>query len=204
MIAIPEKSLVAGGVFMCLAVQTLAQTPEHRFPVTEAMVVSALADRQVPVQGLEVRIAAPITSAAAIPVLDIQSVAANTSHSARIRFACHVRHECMPFYATVNWPQRVDVNQLVIGLNRFQTENAPMAAAAARKTLPPAAEAASAEMPAGTSAVLVIEDARVHVTLRVISLESGSTGDLIHVATPDHKQRFVAAVVNSGLLRGQF
>jgi hypothetical protein len=52
--------------------------------------------------------------------------------------------------------------------------------------------------------MLVMDDDRSHIQIAVISLENGMTGHKIRVASPDHKQFYVAEVVNAHLLRRSF
>jgi flagella basal body P-ring formation protein FlgA len=59
-------------------------------------------------------------------------------------------------------------------------------------------------MRAGARATLVMDDDRAHIQIAVISLENGIAGHWIRVASPDHKQVYVAEVVNASLLRKSF
>jgi flagella basal body P-ring formation protein FlgA len=49
-----------------------------------------------------------------------------------------------------------------------------------------------------------MDDDRAHIQIAVISLENGLAGHRIRVASPDHKQVYVAEVVNASLLRKSF
>jgi hypothetical protein len=59
-------------------------------------------------------------------------------------------------------------------------------------------------MQAGTHATLVLDDERAHIQLTVVSLESGSAGHKIRVASPDHKQIYIAEIISANLLKGSF
>jgi flagella basal body P-ring formation protein FlgA len=59
-------------------------------------------------------------------------------------------------------------------------------------------------MRAGAHATLMMDDNRSHIQVTVISLENGVVGHRIRVASPDHKQVYVAEVVSSSLLKGSF
>jgi len=50
----------------------------------------------------------------------------------------------------------------------------------------------------------VMDDARSHVQISVISLENGIAGHRIRVTSPDHKQFYVAEVVSANLVRRSF
>ncbi len=59
-------------------------------------------------------------------------------------------------------------------------------------------------MPAGTHAILIMDDHRSHIQVAVISLEKGIAGHWIRVASLDHKQFYVGEVVSANLLKGSF
>jgi flagella basal body P-ring formation protein FlgA len=59
-------------------------------------------------------------------------------------------------------------------------------------------------MRAGAHATLVMDDARSHIQVAVISLENGIAGHRIRVASLDHKQVYVAEVVSANLLKRSF
>ena len=57
---------------------------------------------------------------------------------------------------------------------------------------------------AGAHATLVMDDGRSHIQVAVISLENGIIGQRIRVASPDHKQVYVAEVISVNLLKRSF
>jgi flagella basal body P-ring formation protein FlgA len=59
-------------------------------------------------------------------------------------------------------------------------------------------------MRAGTHATMLMDDDRSHIQIAVISLENGIAGHSIRVTSPDHKQVYVAEVVNASLLRKSY
>jgi hypothetical protein len=129
------------------------------------------------------------------PVLDVVSVQTlgkgprdQASDRWRVKLACHVAGKCLPFYAIVSLP-----------LSTARAAN-PVAA------LTSTAWSGHSEitMKAGTHATLVIDDQRSRIQVSVVSLENGIVGQRIHVASLDHKQTYIAEVVNDRLLRGSF
>jgi flagella basal body P-ring formation protein FlgA len=78
----------------------------------------------------------------------------------------------------------------------------PNATAAARKGALKANTVIT--MRVGTRAMLVMDDDRSHIQIAVVSLENGITGHKIRVASPDHKQVYIAEVVSGHLLRRSF
>jgi flagella basal body P-ring formation protein FlgA len=94
----------------------------------------------------------------------------------------------LPFYAVVSWPTEPQ-GRTTITSNTFIAASKPNAAISMR---------------AGAHAILVMDDGRAHIQIAVISLENGIVGHNIRVATPDHKQTYVAEVANEILLRKSF
>jgi hypothetical protein len=134
------------------------------------------------------------------PALDVLSVEVlmqgpSAGHSAlrsRVKLACRIPAECLPFYAIVTSPQ-MTVGSVAV---------TPGASPAFKN----ASSSATGEitMKAGTHALLIMDDERSHIQVAVVSLENGMVGHRIHVASPDHKQTYVGEVVNASLLKGSF
>jgi len=49
-----------------------------------------------------------------------------------------------------------------------------------------------------------LDDHRSRIRVSVVSLEKGAAGSRIRVASPDHKQVYVAEVVSSSQLKASF
>ena len=177
------------------ATRSYAEVQQKRHLVTTEMIVSAMQQRQLPIEGVQIRISAPITSVSANPMLDVQTVSLTGTGSAQLRLACRSRNDCSPFYVAANWPESTK-----------QTTLTSAVANPAGKSVPAAETAALMDQSAtpGKPAVLLIEDEKVHIRLRVVYLQSGSVGETVRVATPDRKQSFKAQMVSPTLLKGSF
>jgi len=173
---------------LCFAADSAAK----RFPVTPQMVMNAMKSRSIPVDGVQVTLSAPITSATPNPELEVQSVSMTGTHRAMLRLACKNTADCIPFYISAAWQDDASIIPLPALAPTQQTHTASMA-------LQP-----TDFLRAGTPAVLTIDDDRLHIQLRVITLQSGSQGEMIRVTTPDRRRAFVAEVINSRLLKGSF
>jgi hypothetical protein len=190
-------SLLACVGLLCVSMhRAFSENASQRFPVTPEMVVAAMKYRQLPIEGVQVRLAAPITSSAPNPMLDIQTMTRIDDHNAQLRFACRVRPECLPFYVAVTWPTTA----------ASVTVPGPLAreAGLVRGTGQHSETPANGAMRRGSTATLLIEDEKVHIRLRVICLEGGVTGDRVRVATPDRKVAYNAEIVAPNLLKGGF
>jgi flagella basal body P-ring formation protein FlgA len=56
---------------------------------------------------------------------------------------------------------------------------------------------------AGSRATLLLEGDHVHIQVPVVCLQNGAVGQTIRVASPDHKQTYVAQVTGNNVLRGR-
>jgi hypothetical protein len=182
--------------------------PQPRFPLTASQVARALSERGVQTDGEQVALLASVVATEPNPTLDVLSVetlgnAQSPERSrirSRVKLACRKAEKCLPFYALVNWPEgtawAVTVASSSSPVQRNQAVSSP-----AGKNVPANSEVT---MPAGTHAILVMDDHRSHIQLSVISLENGLVGHRIRVASPDHKQFYLGEVVSPSLLKGSF
>jgi hypothetical protein len=130
------------------------------------------------------------------PSLDILSVdllADRSQGKARevrtlVKLACHAQGACLPFYA-------------IVSRQETEADDAPSALSAISSSGVVKQQDAIVIRP-GAHAILVMDDARSHVQISVVSLENGIAGHRIHVASPDHKKVYLAEVVSARLLKG--
>jgi len=194
-------------VFLIMAIgqaggaQSLSQ---RRFVLTAQQVSEALthrlADRGIKINADEVSLAAKVVATEDNPVLDIladdpmaeQMSEGRMEDRSRVKLSCHVAATCLPFYAIVRWPTGMDKS----------ADHALNVPSLVERTVPKTVPAIT--MRAGAHATLMMDDDRAQIQVSVISLESGSVGHRIHVASPDHKQLYVAEIVSATVLKGSF
>jgi len=181
--------------------QSSSQAPlRGHFPITAYQVAQTLAAKGGNLTGGQVILLADVVSAQPYPVLDVLAVEPLTIQSNQsgsqlqsiVKLGCHVSGVCLPFYAKVT---RSD--QLVS--NAAAPINFPAAVSGAAAHFRP-----EVTMRAGAHATLVMEDDRAHISVAVVTLENGIVGRKIRVASPDHKQIYIAEVVNAHLLKRSF
>jgi hypothetical protein len=172
----------------------------RRFPLTVEKIARTFSDRGVSISGDQISMLANVVASEENPMLDVLSVQqlggrwaeGRTENHSLVKLACRVPGTCLPFYVIVN------------------AQEAPARSTGSEAKLMPAslsvriAPSAPITIRAGTHATLIMDDSRAHIQVTVISLESGHTGDKIHVATPDHKQTYLAEVMSANLLRRSF
>jgi hypothetical protein len=169
------------------------------FAITAQQVAETISFKGVRVTDQQVSLLANVVAVEPHPALDILSVellgdqpAGQPSQDRTIvKMACHRPGTCLPFYAIVSLPAAA------------APASAGKSGGSAQRiaALKPSAEVA---MRAGTRATLVMNDDRTHIQVAVVSLENGAVGRKIRVASPDHKQVYLAEVVNAHLLKRSF
>src|ERR1700712_727301 len=61
-------------------------------------------DRQLPIEGLHVKMPTAITASMDNPTLEIQSMTLLTSHAAQLKVSCRDHGVCLTFYVSATWP----------------------------------------------------------------------------------------------------
>jgi hypothetical protein len=174
--------------------------PQDRFPLAAHLVAQSLSVNGIQIADQQVTLLAQVVATEPNPALDILSVAPlgdqfSSKHSeahSLVKLACHLPGRCLPFYAIVSRPE---------GTAGRATGSSGAPAAYGNGALKPNAEFT---IKAGAHATMVMDDDRAHIQVAVITLENGITGHRIRVASPDHKQIYIAEVVSASLLRRSF
>jgi hypothetical protein len=173
---------------------------QGRFPLTAHLVAQTLSSSGMQTVDEQVSLLANVVAAEPAPLLDILSIEPlgdkslgkhRESHSL-VKMGCRMAGVCLPFYSVVSKseaPGDGAPTVLNVSSEAALTVRRPNSGIVIR---------------AGAHATLVMDDARSHVEVTVVSLENGIAGHKIHVATPDHKQVYLAEVVSSNRLKRSF
>ena len=206
-IAGPILFLAAVCTQMCLSAAS-AQQLHERFALRPAQVVLAMEGLKLPTHGVQVRLAAPVTSSSSDTKLEIKSVAVLSPREMRLRISCGDRSECLPFFALATYTEPIDTASFPM---KFDDK-----AAGTEQSVPPTklvvdftASApvqftATTLLRSGSPATLALDSDKVHVRIDVVCLESGAAGDKVRVTTRDHKLVYLAQIVTPKLLKGTF
>jgi hypothetical protein len=189
-----------------LAVASSAQALPTRFAIEAPQVMRAMEAASLPAEGVEVKLAAPITTSRANALIEVKTVTSIGHHAVRLRLACRDHSECIPFFAEVTFPDSVDVTRLYgVKTSRVAAVQSPESAnpASVSDSAPKPPAIVAAVLRAGSPAMLAFDADRIHIRLEVISLQTGSEGSHIRVSSLDHKQIYVAQVVTPTLLKGE-
>jgi hypothetical protein len=174
--------------------------PRQHFALTVRQVAQTLSDKGIRTTEDEVSLLAKVVATEPNPALDILSVDPLADKSideraetrSRVRMACHLPGRCLPFYAIVKWPE---------GAVEHAGASSTASIASGLQTLK---RSGVFTIRSGEYATLVMDDERAHIRVSVVSLENGVIGQKIRVASPDHKQKYVAEVVSASLLKRSF
>lgn len=190
-------------LMMAMGVPGWAQTQsqlQRRFPLTAHLVAQALSGNGIQTVDEQVSLLAQVVATEPAPVLDILSVVPLGSRSpgehgelhSLVKLGCRLPGTCLPFYSIVSKPT-------------VPANSTPVALGASAVTGGATSKMSTAiVIRAGARATLVMDDARSHVQMSVISLENGIAGHTIHVTSPDRKQHYVAEVVSANVVRRSF
>jgi hypothetical protein len=185
---------------LLLAAVSLPGWGQNRFALTTSQVAQTLSAGGIETTDEQVSLLAQVVATQPAPMLDVLSVeplggrlgVRHPDTRSLVKLACHQPGTCLPFYAIVNWPEGAVVPASgALGASLF-------AKSAASKTN------GSVTMRAGTHATMVMDDSRSHIQVAVVTLESGIAGKKIRVASPDHKQVYVAEVVSANQLKRSY
>lgn len=175
------------------------QTP-GRYPLTAHLVAQALSESGIQTADEQISMLASVVASEPAPVLDVMSIeplgdrpmAGHNESRSLIKMGCRTAGVCLPFYSIVS----------KLGAPIQSAPSAPKI----YSDMPATARRSASEIVirAGAHATLMMDDARAHVEVSVVSLENGAAGRKIRVATPDHKQVYVAEVVSANLLKRSF
>ncbi len=193
----------------CTAVP--AQPGPSRFLLSTAQVVSAIEGRQIPSRGIELRLAAPVTSTVPNPLLQIEDIAPVNARELRLRVSCQDHSECLPFFAFATYPASTDLSSFKnktephpAGAPNRASDSKPPVPTQSATTVPDGSEPHEPAVRSGSPASLDFDEDRVHVRVDVICLENGALGDKVRVTTRDRKRIYVAQVVAPNTLKGTF
>ena len=167
-----------------------AQQAERRFPITGASVAEALRLAGIAVDPAQVQLPAGLSSVSASPALRLSGAEMLPDGRMRLRVLCGAGRECIPFLATVRLSEEDQV--LLTAFSK----------GASSRTAAPTSGASGPALKAGQHALLVIEDGLMHITLPVVSIDSGSLGTEVRVSSLDRKETFRGVVISAGAVRG--
>lgn len=202
-------ALVLAAVIPCASSSAQLRV-RGRFAVTQAAAEKAIAEdlfhEETIVPGVEVRLLSSVVAfvpAAQLDVTGIKQVRQEASGSGRgvqllVRFSCHVRSVCVPFYGRVSVPLDVSL-PAVLNVPRH-----PASPSDTDTTHTTTARPARPTLQRGTHATLLLDDGRSQIELPVIALADAAVGESVRVASLDRRHIYTARTVSATQLKGEF
>lgn len=171
---------------------------QGHFSIMAHQVAQTLSGDGIATQDEQVSLLANVVATEPSPALEVLSIDQLVDRSSGkrresrslVKLGCRLPGTCLPFYSIVSRPEADSAAGV--------TNVAPAIRSAALKPN------SGIVIRAGAHATLVMDDARSHVEVTVVSLENGIAGHTIHVASPDHKQIYIAEVISANLLKRSF
>jgi hypothetical protein len=158
-----------------------AATAPGRSEITTEDVASALRKAGLPVSAPQVSLLSDISASSQNPALTVESIGQWNDGGIRARVACTQRTQCLPFFVSVRGVEK-------------QAE-------AVKEPAQGKAPARDVVIRSGATATLLIDSQRVHISVPVVSLESGAVGQTIRVTERESRKIYRAQVIDGTKLR---
>lgn len=159
------------------------------YRVQASQVADALSRAGMDVTAREIKIGVDVLAGTPDPVLDVLDAESNRNagfHPVWVKLACRDSAECRPFFIEVAWhgslPELVKVKRTQMPIHAYQLPIIHF----------------------GDRATLVAEGPGSRLEIAVIALQNGSAGQVIQLATPDHKLFYRGVVVSKSMLKVSF
>ena len=171
-----------------------AQTPQaDRIAISREHVASAMAEAGWKVSPEQVKLLSQISFAARDTWLQVVRVTHWQENKLKVELRCHDPRACLPFYVLINQVGTAD--------KPGQTQSTDAEAHSGERHREPQITVEKPLMRSGDPATLTFRDKGLSITMPVICLQSGSQGQMIRVASADHKRFYKAEIVGPGLLK---
>jgi hypothetical protein len=159
-----------------------AATPSGHVAITATQIAFAITGAGMSISADQVSLLTDVVAASASPRLEVQSMEPWGDRRMRVRLSCASREDCLPFFVAVR-------------LNQDNTARSASNSSQAK------IDPKSFVVRSGASAILLLDGAHVHIRIAVVCLENGAPGQTIRVASRDHRQTYMAKVVDETVLR---
>lgn len=181
---IPRWPILVPVLWMAAALPALAGSGHYL--ITQEQIAAAITSGGMPVTTDQVSLLSSVVARVAQPVLQLKSVRSDGDLGMIARLECASPAQCLPFMVALHL-NNAALTSATQGLKPDQGLSKPP----------------SLLVHAGTSAVLLLEGAHVHISVPVICLESGALGQTIRATSPDRHQYYTVQVVGQRILRGR-
>jgi hypothetical protein len=172
-------------IFSVAAALPAAAASGH-YAITTDRIAAAVSSSGMQVSPAQVTLLTTVVANIAEPVLKVMSIDRSRGQRTVARLECANAEQCVPFMVTLH----MDADSAATMPNRSATP-----VSQGRPAIP--------AVRAGSPATLRLEGTHVHISLSVICLENGVTGQTIRAASRDHRQMYTVQVLRDGTLEGR-
>jgi len=162
-----------------------------RNAITTEQIAAALGNTGMKISAGQVVLLADVVATTKAPELRVESMERWGERRMKVRLDCANREECLPFFVAINLG-----NEDAVQPPFADMERAAPAVAGAKP------DPSQFVVRSGSPATLLLEGDHMHIRIAVICLENGAPGQLIHVASRDHRQTYTARVGDATDLKG--
>ncbi|MGO9339068.1 MAG: hypothetical protein ACLPY1_16360 [Terracidiphilus sp.] len=181
--------LIPALIFSAAMASSAAPAPGHT-AITQAQIAAAINAAGMQISAEQVTLLSDVVATTASPTLKVESMEPWGEHRMRVRLDCGASEQCLPFYVAVRFGQDSASQPATAASDRSQTV-----------ALRGGTDAKSFVVHAGAPAILLLDGAHVHIRVAVVCLENGASGQTIRVSSKDHKQVYMAKVIDEAVLR---
>lgn len=183
------KSLRSISIFVLSgAMAVSALSAQQRVPILTTQIAATISAAGMPVSAEQVTLLADVSATKASPALTVESIQPWGDHRMKVRMNCANSDQCLPFFVSIH---TASPSQPAIAAGDSSSTGVPRATIDPRNVV----------VRAGAPATLLLDGIHVHIRIAVVCLESGAPGQTIRVASRDHRQTYVARVVDGAMLR---
>ena len=174
---------------LCAALPAMAAS--ERYSIRAESIAAAMNGVGMQVEPKQVTLLSDVVATSSAPRLRVESMEKSTGHGVLVRLECATSEECLPFYARIRPSAEDEAKSSTPALPaQFQD---PQSREARSRTV---------EMRVGSTATLLLDGQRVHISLPVICMENGAVGQKIRVTSPDRQRTYMAEVIDGARLKG--
>lgn len=158
--------------------------------ITAVQVAAAMSSVGLNTSAKQIVLLSDVVASTSDPSLKVESMEQWGDHGMKARLSCVKSDECLPFFVAIRGSQA-------------QAATPSVADRASSTVVRPKSDSNSFLVRTGSRETLLLEGGHVHIQLSVICLENGSLGQIIRVASLDHRQTYTAEVSANKMLRGR-
>jgi hypothetical protein len=186
-----------GNCFLAMVLGTIIPAAGHaqqsRTAITPQRIAGAMAEAGWRVSTGQIKLLSQVTAIAGDAWLQVVQVTHWQEDKLKVELRCRDPRACLPFYVLVTEDRTAGKSGPTLPADTDSEAKQP--------PLPLETTAEKPLMRSGDPAVLTFADKGLSITMPVVCLQSGHRGQMIRVASADHKRFYKAEIVGPGLLK---